>query len=258
MQLNSENYFSIEMDQKYMSVSQYKNFEKCNAKAVNDLIQESEEDKQCFLEGHLFENIVAGDEELFYAKHPEIISSRGPTKGELKSNFKTVVTAANKIKEQEFIMDIINKCEKQVILVGKINGIDVKCCLDLFDMQNKKIYDLKCMKSFKDEWNDKEKCYMPWYYNYGYVLQMAVYQEIVRQNYGFICDTHLIAASKETVPDMQALRFDNKLLELELKEFSENIQYYDNIKKGLAVPISCGTCDYCKTHKKIISFREVI
>lgn len=37
MLLTSENYFSIEADKEYMSVSQYKNFKTCEAKALHKI-----------------------------------------------------------------------------------------------------------------------------------------------------------------------------------------------------------------------------
>ena len=256
--LTQENYFSPEMDLKYMSVSQYKQFAQCSSKAMALLNSEtSAEEKESFLQGKLFETLIAGDIDLFMMQHPEMVSSRGATKGELKANFKKVVLAANKIKQQKFIMDIVNKCEKQVIMTGNINGIKVKCCADLLDKEAGNIYDLKCMANFNEIWNKENKCYMPWYYYYGYVLQMAVYQEIARQNYGKKFETHLIAATKEEQPDMDAIHFDNSLLELELKEFSDNIIYYDKIKKGIEPVIKCNCCDYCKANKIITDFREV-
>ena len=256
--LTQENYFSQEADLEYMSVSQYKSFKQCSSKTIALIKSEtSAEEKESYLEGHLFETLIAGDIDLFMMQHPEMVSSRGATKGELKANFKKVVIAANKIKNQKFIMDIVNRCEKQVIMTGVINGVKVKCCADLLDKETGNIYDLKCMANFNETWDKENKCYIPWYYYYGYVLQMAVYQEIARQNFGKNFETHLIAATKEDIPDMDAIHFDNNLLELELKEFSNNIVYYDKIKKGTELAIPCGTCDYCKSNKKIKDFREV-
>ena len=257
MILTQEIYFSVEADKEYMSVSLYKNFKKCSAKAMFDLEQPSQETKDAFLEGELFEALVAGDADLFYMQHPELIAERGKTKGELKANFKKVLKAAQKFNSQDFFKEIINRSEKQVILTGVIGGVKVKGKLDLLDLENKLIPDIKCMANFNDEWDKKDKCYKPWYYTYDYVLQLAIYQELVRQNYGVICNTCLLSATKEEIPDLDAPRFDNELLKIELEDFINNVQYYDNIKKGLAVPTSCNTCDYCKANKKILSFREV-
>lgn len=257
MILTQENYFSKQADLEYFSVSQFKNFKKCSAKAMHDLEVDSQEDKQCFLEGKMFESILSGDFDLFKAQHPEIISSRGATAGEIKSEFKKVIEAAKRIQDQDFLMNKINKSQKQVILTCKINDIDVKCCLDLLDLDNKAIYDLKCMANFKDEWDKETKCYIPWYYTYDYVLQLAVYQEAVRQNYGILCDTHLISATKENVPDIKAPHLNNKLLKLELNKFKKDIIYYNNIKKGIEPAIRCETCDYCKRTRIINKFEEV-
>lgn len=258
MILTNENYFSKEADLEYMSVSQYKAFKECSSKALAVINSESDAtSKEAYLEGHLFETIIAGDIDLFVIQHPEMISTRGATAGEFKANYKKVVKAANRIKQQDFVMDIVNKCDKQVIMTGVINGVKIKCCADLLDKETGNIYDFKCMANFDKKWNDEQRCYMDWYYYYGYVLQMAVYQEIARQNFGELFNTHLIAATKEDEPNMDAIHLDNELLKLELEEFSNNIVYFDKIKKGLEIPIACGNCDYCKAHKEITEFREV-
>lgn len=255
--LNQENYFSKEADLKYFSVSQYKNFKKCSAKAMNDLEFDINEYKEAFVEGELFEALTIGDKNLFFAKHPEMISSQGPTKGQLKSNYKKVVKAAERFNEQKFFKEIIDGSQKQVILTGVINGIEIKGKLDLLNLERKLIPDVKCMANFNDEWDKVEKCYKPWYYTYDYVLQLAIYQELVRQNYGIICDTCLFAATKEDTPDLASIKFANELLKIELEKFSKDIIYFDNIKQGNSAPISCGTCDYCKSHKIITEFEEV-
>lgn len=257
MNLNLDNYYSVEANKEYMSVSQFKNFKLCEAKAMYDLENDFQEEKQSFLEGQFFEALVSGDANLFKAQHPEIVSSRGATAGQPKANFKKVFNAAEKFNQQEFFKNIINKCDKQVILTGEIEGIKVKCALDLFDKDTNSIYDIKCMGDFKDQWNKSEKKYMPWYYNWGYVLQLAVYREIVKQNFGNPKEIGLLAATKEEIPDIQALSFDFSLLDIELEEFKNNIKRYDKIKKGIEQPLACGECDYCKKIKIIEKFEEV-
>ena len=258
MELNHNNYFSIKMDKKYLSVSQYKSFKNCSLKALHDLEVPDTTYKQAFLEGQLFENLVAGNSQLFIAQHPEIISSRGSTAGQLKSEFQRVVKAAEKFNSQEFFRDIIEKCEKQVILTGEICGVPVKCCLDLFDRKTFSIYDIKCMKDFNEQWNKEEKRYIPWYYAWGYVLQLAVYREIVKQNFGKEPkEIALLAATKEEIPDIQAIKFNTELLDIELIDFMHNIRLYDEIKKGIIKPTPCNCCSYCKTIKEIHDFEEV-
>lgn len=259
MELTHQNYFSKEADLEYMSVSQFKLFRECQSKALA-IIQGQEPAiyKDAFLEGQLFEALVAGDKNLFMAKHSEeIISKTGKTAGQPKANFKKVFSAAEKFNQQDFFKNIINKCQKQVILTGEIEGVKVKCVLDLFDKDTNSIYDIKCMGNFDDQWNKSEKKYMPWYYTYGYVLQLAVYREIVKQNFGEPKEIGLIAATKEEIPDIAAKSFSFDLLDIELEEFKNNIKRYDNIKKGIETPVACGECDYCKKLKIIEKFEEV-
>ena len=257
MELNIDSYFSKEANQEYISVSQFKAFAECEAQALHNIEIGGENEKQAFLEGKLFENWVAGDRALFMAQHPEMISTRGATAGQLKAEFNKVIKAAERFLEQDFFKDIINKCEKQVILTGKIEGVKVKCALDLFDRETNSIYDIKCMKDFKEQWNKEEKSYVPWYYIYGYVLQLAVYREIVRQNFGEPKEIGLMAASKEEEPDLQAKSFSSELLDLELEYFKNNVKRYNDIKKGIVAPTYCGECSYCKSIKQITRF-EVI
>lgn len=257
MLLTQENYFSKEANKEYISVSQFKSFVECEAQALHNIEIGGENEKQAFLEGKLFENWVAGDRALFMAQHPEMVSTRGATAGQLKAEFNKVIKAAERFLEQDFFKDIINKCEKQVILTGEIEGVKVKCALDLFDRETNSIYDIKCMKDFKEQWSKEEKSYVPWYYIYGYVLQLAVYREIVRQNFGEPKEIGLMAASKEEEPDLQAKSFSSELLDLELEYFKNNVKRYDDIKKGLLTPDSCGRCSLCKSNKIITSFDEV-
>lgn len=257
MELNIDSYFSKEANQEYISVSQFKAFAECEAQALHNIEIGGENEKQAFLEGKLFENWVAGDRALFMAQHPEMVSTRGATAGQLKAEFNKVIKAAERFLEQDFFKDIINKCEKQVILTGEIEGVKVKCALDLFDRETNSIYDIKCMKDFKEQWNKEEKSYVPWYYIYGYVLQLAVYREIVRQNFGEPKEIGLMAASKEEEPDLQAKSFSSELLDLELEYFKNNVKRYNDIKKGIVAPTYCGECSYCKSIKQITRF-EVI
>lgn len=258
MTLTQESYFSKEADIEYMSVSQWKLFNECEAKALATIQgQEDATFKEAFLEGQLFEELVSGDAKLFIAKHPEMISSRGATAGQLKSEYKAVLNAAEKFNNQNFFREIIDKCEKQTILIGEIEGIKVKCKLDLFDKETNSIYDIKCMKDFKEQWSKEEKTYKPWYYTYNYVLQLAVYRELVRQNFGEPKEIGLIAATKESIPDIDAKSFSSYLLDLELETFKNKVKRYDDIKKGKIIPVKCNCCDYCKSVKEIKEFVEV-
>lgn len=72
MKLTTDNYFSNEAAKEYMSTSQFKAFMKCPAAIMAEINGEIKpENKDSYTEGHMFEAIVSGNEELFYMQHPK-------------------------------------------------------------------------------------------------------------------------------------------------------------------------------------------
>ena len=91
MILNPENYYSQEANLIYMSVSQFKDFLKCEAQALAKLKGEYKEPmNDCFTIGSYVGASIEGAEALekFKTANPQIYSSSGKTKGELKSEYK--------------------------------------------------------------------------------------------------------------------------------------------------------------------------
>ena len=79
--LYNDNYFD---DDEYMSVSAWKRFEKCET----DALVPFGEMTTPMLIGSYVDAYVSGTLDKFCELHPEIISSKGATKGELKADFK--------------------------------------------------------------------------------------------------------------------------------------------------------------------------
>ena len=115
--MNQNDYFSQKMQREYMSTSQFKSFMNCSAKAMAEICGAYEQpNKEAFLAGHMFEALVSGNPDIFYEMHPEIISSQGKTKGNVKSNFIKVIDAAEAFNKQKVFRKIVNRCEKQVFV----------------------------------------------------------------------------------------------------------------------------------------------
>ena len=250
--LTAENYFSLEADTRYMSNSQFKAFMSCQAAAMAEIKDGwNAAQKECFIEGHLFENVVCGAEELFFAQHPEIISTRGESKGQPKSNFLRVLAAAEAVRSQEAVMDEINRCEKQKVITGIINGVAYKGCIDLYNPENGNVWDLKNVKDFKPIYSPDEGRRLEWYEYYMYIQQLALYRELLRQNNLLTGNFGLIAATKEAVPDVVWLMFNPRLLDNSLDIVFELSPVYDMVKKGIVPPTECGQCEYCRAHKTL-------
>lgn len=258
MKLTENNYFDLEMQRAYMSTSQFKSFQKCSAQVVAELNGDYQrESKDAFIEGHMFEALVSGDEELFYMQHPEIISSQGKTKGNVKANFKKVLESVESFQRQTAFAKIIARCNKQVLVKGVINGVPYKALLDLYDPLTGEIFDTKCMRDFEDAYSPEEGRRIPWWQHWGYHYQGAIYCELVRQTFGTAPTFTLLAATKEPVPDVAWIQFDPEYLRNVLDIVEEMSPTYQMMKDDFIESERCETCAYCKS-TKILKSPELI
>lgn len=256
MHLTHDNYHSREANREYMSYSQFVSFDHCEARALAELNGEYQVDKDCYREGHLFEALLNGTESEFLAQNPDMISSQGPTKGQLKSNYKRVVGAADAFKRQQLFMDCLKGCRQQVIATGIIGGVAFKGCIDYL-ADNLDSFDTKAMANFKKVWSDADSSYLNWYYSYGFHYQASLYNELIRQQNGKTGTPHILAATKEEIPDVAAIEFSRDRLNAALDIIKEFAPRYAAIKRGEIEPTACGKCDYCKSRKVIKGFEIV-
>lgn len=239
MILTNENYFSTEANMEYMSVSQFKAFESCEAAALAEAKGEYQrEETTSLLVGKYVDAHFEGTLDVFKAQHPDIFTKSGT----LKSDYRRAEEIINRIESDPAFMDMLSG-EKQVIKTGIIDGIPVKIKIDAY-FPGEKIVDLKIMKDFSPIWKDGQK--MPWFAAWGYDLQGAIYQEIEGNKLPF----YLAAASKEPVTDIQGLHIPQEYLDERMEYFRGMLPRYAAIKRGEIEPTRCEHCDYCKSTKK--------
>lgn len=245
MPLTNKNYFSREADMEYMSVSQFKTFEDCSARAMAELNGEYiREETTALLVGSYVDAHFGGALDLFKAQHPEIFKRDGT----LKSEYIQAEQIIARIERDELFMEYLMG-EDQVIMTGEIEGVKVKIKVD--SLHPDKIVDLKVMKDFEPIYKP-EQGRLPWFEAWRYDLQGAVYREIVRQNTGLTLPFYLVAATKEKVTDIDIVHISDELLDYELEQFKKKVQFYDAIKKGAVEPERCGKCDHCKMTKVLM------
>lgn len=242
MVLTNENYFSHEADKEYMSVSQFKTFEECPARAMAEINGEYiREESTALLVGSYVDAYFSGTLDLFKAQHPELFKRDGS----LKSEYVQAEQIIARIESDPLFMEYLIG-EDQVIMTGEIEGVKVKIKVD--SLHPDKIVDLKIMKDFEPIYKP-EQGRLPWFEAWRYDLQGAVYREIVRQNTGLTLPFYLAAATKEKVTDIDVVHISDELLDYELEQFKKKVQLYDAIKKGVVEAERCGKCDYCKMTK---------
>lgn len=240
--LTNENYFSLENQMKYMSVSQFKAFEKCRASAYAEVTGNLEREKtSALLVGSYIDAYFEGTLEEFKANNPLLFKRDGT----LKAEYIKAEQIITRVEQDPLFMSYMSG-EKQVIMTGEIAGVPVKIKIDSYLPD--KIVDLKVMKDFQSIYLP-EKGRVTWVEAWGYDLQGAIYQEIVRQNTGKKLPFFLAAVTKEKESDIAIIEIPQGYLDVELERFTKNVQLYDGIKKGLFEPNRCEKCDYCKRTK---------
>ena len=244
MELNRTNYFSREADEEYMSVSQYKAFEKCEAMALAKIRREYEEPKtDALLIGSFVDSYFEGTEAQFALDHPEMFNSRTE---ELKAPFKIAYRVIERLKQDELFMGYATGGKEQVIMTGEIAGVPFKIAID--NLHDDKIVDRKIMKDFKPVYVEGQGR-LTWYEAWGYDKQGAAYREVCYQNTGKLLPFFLAAGTKEEEPDLDVKELDSELLDYCLEQMKEKIPRYDAIKKGIIEPTRCENCAYCRRTK---------
>jgi len=253
MILSVENYHSKEANQEYLSVSQYKDFcgslgkVPCEAQALAKLSGEWKTEKTTallvgsYVDAHFEESLG-----LFKASNSEIFTKSG----DLKADYRNAENVICRIERDAYMMQYLSG-QKQVIMTGKIADAKVKIKIDSY-LPGQAIVDLKVMKAIKDTFWVRDTGYMDFVQYWGYDIQGAVYQEIVRQNTGETLPFFIAAASKEKEPDINIIFIDDLHLKEKLIEVESNVAKILALKNGDYEPIRCEVCDYCK-HTKVLT-----
>lgn len=253
-ELNNENYHSVEMRKKYMGSSQFKAFRECEKKAlaqVNGEIEEKSSDALLF--GSYVDAYFSNELEEFTLKHPEMFNAKT---GELKAAFKTVEDVIQAIKDDENLYKCLNG-QHQVIMTGEIAGVPFKIKIDSYH-PGKYIIDQKIVRDMEPVWIERDGMNIKTDFidAWGYDLQGAIYQEIVRQNTGLTLPFILAVTTKEENPDKALIQIDQEYLDAALEVVKEWAPRYDKIKKGLIAPTGCGKCSVCRKAKKVLGIQS--
>ncbi len=246
--LTPQNYF--EQDE-YMSVSSFKLFQRCELMGLVGFGEPS----TAMLIGSYVDAFVEGTLEQFKEDHPEIFSSRGATKGELKTDYKYADKICEFISDDPIFSQFMSG-EKQTIMSGEIGGVPFKIKMDSYS-PSIAINDLKVLASITNKYGAYIDFVTPW----GYDLQMAGYQEIVRQNTGEKLPCYICAVTKEDPIDSLIVNIPQHYLDMALYNIESKVSRFYNVKMGIEEPIGCGICGVCRskrTETKIVSLSELM
>lgn len=250
MKLTDENYYSEQANYEYMSVSQYKEFvgtygfRGCEARAVAELKGEySEPMSTAMLIGSYVDRYFEGTLPQFREEHPEIFRSDGM----LKSDYRKADALIDRVEKDEVFMDYMSG-EKQVIMTAEMFGTPWKIKIDSY-IPGIAIVDLKVMASLDDLKYAADLGPLDFVRYWGYDIQGAVYQEVVRLNTGKKLPFFIAGISKEDPPDYDIIHVSDVYLNEALSNVELNMPHVLNVKYGREEPTRCRKCAYCKKTK---------
>lgn len=267
MKLNSKNYYGKAANKEFMSVSQFKQFQKCEAMAMAELNGEYERPKsKALLLGSFVDEMLTGTKksrikfvcdnfsELFQKSSKvcklddasrmtfisdyfaDIFNDDNKPYSEIVQALETV----ERIKKQPLMMQHF-KSKHQKIMTGEIAGVPFKIKMDNYK-PDEFVADCKYMASLRSP-----NLFEPMVKYWGYGLQGAVYQEIVYQNTGKRLPFYLDIATKETPAHLAVAEIKQYDLDEALETVKALAPRYQAIKNGEISPERCGEydCNYC-------------
>ena len=241
--LTEDNYHSPEQNSKYFSVSQYKDFMRCEAMAMAKITGAYKQSvTKALLVGSFVDAYFEGTLDAFIRDNPAVFTR----KNELRSEFRKANEIIARVKSDPLFMRFMSG-EKQRIMTFTLFGVPWKMKMDSY-LPGTCITDLKVVMNFRT---------LPFW---RYDLQGALYQAGVEAVTGERLPFYLAAATKEKVVDLDIFQIPQSTLDLAHDEIWENIDRFAEIKQGIIPPEPCGNCDYCKSVKaaRIRNYNELL
>lgn len=257
IEVTEKNYYDAELNREYCSASQYLSFigrpllAGCEARTMAELRGDyKQETTKAMLIGSILDALWEGataDELL--ERFPDCVSSRGATKGQLKSEYQQAINLYERTHRDEMFVKYMSGIH-QPIFTCEIEGLPFKCKLDSFH-EGKAIVDLKTTEN-----TDIDHRYyikdsgerLPFYMGWRYDIQLAIYREAVRQATGDTLPCIICAVDKKAHPKPIIIKFTDKLIDDALEEVKRNCGKIIRLKSGEIEPVRCDKdgCDYCR------------
>ena len=246
--LTEANYYGAEASRNYFSVSQFKQFQKCPACAMASLRGEwSPPKSRALLLGSYVDELLTGTDEsrakFFAENHQELFKKNGEPYADVQKAHETVL----RVQGQPLMMHYLSG-KHQVIMTGEIEGVPFKIKMDSY-APGEFIADLKYMASLRSP-----NLFVPMIEYWGYDIQAACYQEIVRQNTGLRLPFLFVVATKEDPPHLTVGQISQGNMDAALDNVRRDIVRFQRIKLGELPPERCDAydCGYCTSTNVIV------
>ncbi|MGY0268493.1 PD-(D/E)XK nuclease-like domain-containing protein [Limosilactobacillus fermentum] len=276
LKLTPENYYSHETDWDYMSFSLYKDFTKCEAAALAKISEDWQPTSSPtpLLVGNYIHSYFESPEahqawldrsETGAKTNRELMMTK-PTKtnpdGHLRAEFKLADQMIQTLKNDKLFKFVYVPGEKEVIVTGKIGDHEWKGKIDSLVLNKGYFCDLKTVDDIhKKHWDAKNHQWTNFIEDRGYIMQAAIYKELIKQSFNKNCQPFIFSVSKQTPPDKGAFDFEDTdtqyLMKEALEEIKEKQDRFWQVMNGEVEPKHCGKCEYCRSMKELAAFQHV-
>lgn len=253
--ITAENYYQRT---DVMSVSQLKSFMDCEARALAECegAYARPGSEALTLGSYIDVQLTGTDAEAdeFREAHPEMYSTKGATKGQLKAEYRVADAMVARVLQDRDSGGLFMRFlegERQRVVTGEVHGHAFKGRLDVLNLDKGFICDLKTVKGIHERWwRDGGRWDFIHYWRYD--LQGAVYQELVYQQTGRRLPFYIAAISKETPPDIGVFQVPQDELDAAMEQIPGDwLDHVQRLKDGEEAPGRCERCDWCRSTKVI-------
>ena len=237
-----------------MSATVFKKFVACQAEALAEIKGEwtPNRDQTPLLVGNYLHSYFESEEahERFLDKHADQVFRNKERTKQYKvydDADKMIHTLASDRKFQDLYQG-----EKESIVTGRIAGVPWMGKLDCLNLENGYFVDLKTTRELDNRyWDSRERRWVPFVLAYDYQLQMVVYRELVKQQYGIECVPLIVAITKQDPPDKAVITIPDDYMEDAMWRIKDQLPHFESVINGDENPVPCGKCDYCRGHKQL-------
>lgn len=257
LNLTSSNYYTLEADRQYMSVSLLKKFNECEKATMAYLNGEYKpEPSGAMLVGSYTHAAFESDEafEKFIEENNSVIFN---SRGKKYADYAQADLMIETLKNDPFAMFAMEG-EKEQIYTANVFGVDWKMKVDSINHERKLFTDLKTARNLHERhWSDKYDGWVSFVEKWDYLLQVAIYRKIIEANTGELYTPYIVAVSKEKIPNKAVIYFDESRFDFEYEWTEMKLERINEVRNGKAEPVACGKCDYCKSTKMLNAPIEV-
>lgn len=239
-----------------MSATQFKNFQKCEAAALDLLKYPAENNAMALLVGNYlhshFESPEAHQE--FLDEHAADVKTRT---GKLRADFLKADIMINRLEDDPMFNFFYNSpdSQKEVILDGDLFGVPWKARIDSLNVKAGYFCDLKTTRDLhKRYWSVERHEWVSFFDAYNYALQMGAYKKLLQQRYHKPFTCYIFAVDKTETPGLAAIEVPFDEMQEQLDVIEEWQPRFMKIERGELEPERCEVCDYCKDTMKLNGF----